>query len=118
MKKYNAILLIFAGLMAMAMAVSMGSCSSDDEPEVYEVRVVAESHDHQSSAMLTGSGIDSEGIEFLDFTQTLFTTTDKSIELSLYCVNPQAVLTLKVWVNDELKCQTRGYSKIKSHVYL
>ena len=102
----------------MVSAAGLGACSSADEPEVYEVRVVAESHDLQSAAMLNGTGIDSDGIEFLDFTQTLFTTTDKNIEIDLRCEDPQTILTLKIWVNDELKCQTHGYSKIKSHVYL
>lgn len=57
-------------------------------------------------------------VAYFDFTQTLFTTTDKNIEIDLRCEDPQTILTLKIWVNDELKCQTHGYSKIKSHVYL
>lgn len=115
MRRYNFI----AGLACMILSlVLLDSCSKDDEPEVYEVRVVAESHDHQTAALLTGTGIDNDGIEFLDFCQTLFTTTDNQIDLSLCCDNPQTKLTLKIWVNEELRYQTYGYSRIKSHVYL
>lgn len=115
MRKYNFIVCLACLMFSL---VSLGSCSKDDGPEVYEVRIVAESHDHQTAALLTGTGIDNDGIEFFDFCQTLFTTTDNQIDLNLHCDNPQTKLTFKIWVNEELRYQTYGYSRIKSHIYL
>lgn len=98
-------------IVSLVICVFAFSCCSD-EPEVYNVRVEAEASTNSAAYIFgvkDGNDIDAQ---FHNNFEGSFTTNTNDWPICLYCSDPDALLRIKIWVNDELTYEVIGFHKI------
>lgn len=107
-------LIVRLGFMFLPILV-LCSCEDEPEPQQYDVRIVVETDSWSSQVYIYGALERDLCLPMCRHLDRVFTRTRNDAYLykfDAYCEDPETLIKIKVWVNDEFSGEVEGHSRV------